>query len=69
MARERAAALPGGAVPWWPGHEPPADVQRTTGAAPDWVLAQVEPAHWVGLWRTPAALALPAPPPDLAFTR
>ena len=38
--------------PWWPWHEPPADVVVSDGGIPNYELTEVEPGHWVGLWRT-----------------
>jgi ABC-type dipeptide/oligopeptide/nickel transport system ATPase component len=65
--------LPGasaGVRPWWPRHQPPPGVRaQGNGPARDSVLAEVEPGHWVALWRTDAALALPARFPDLPFRR
>jgi ABC-type dipeptide/oligopeptide/nickel transport system ATPase component len=64
---EEFAKLGGGRRPWWPGHKAPADVVKQD-AATDYVLAEVEPGHWLGLWRT-AAVAAPPSPPDLDFRR
>jgi ABC-type dipeptide/oligopeptide/nickel transport system ATPase component len=54
--------------PWWPRHEPPADVIRADAPPHDSTLAQLEPGRWVNVWRTPAAAA-PQPEPDLDFRR
>jgi len=60
----RAEGLPEGARPWWPWHQPPADLRRAPGPAGDYTLAQVAPAHWVGLWRTEPVADRADPPPD-----
>jgi ABC-type dipeptide/oligopeptide/nickel transport system ATPase component len=52
--------------PWWPHHAGPANVQRSDSPASDSVLARVAPQRLIALWRTPDALSLPAPCPDLA---
>lgn len=38
--------------PWWPWHDPPSDVVVSDGGIPNYELTEVEPGHWVGLWRT-----------------
>ncbi len=38
-------------TPWWPGRAP-AGMAPIGGIAGDYVLAEVEPEHWVGVWRT-----------------
>jgi ABC-type dipeptide/oligopeptide/nickel transport system ATPase component len=38
--------------PWWPWHSPPSDVVASGGGTPSYELTEVEPGHWVGLWRT-----------------
>ncbi len=60
--------LPGSAAgirPWWPGHKPPADLASTGEAGSDYVLHEVAPRHWVGVWRTAAVLDRPGGEPDL----
>jgi ABC-type dipeptide/oligopeptide/nickel transport system ATPase component len=47
--------------PWWLWHETPQH------AAPDpHSLREVLPEHWLGLWATPAATALPATQPQVS---
>jgi len=49
--------LPGaenGVRPWWPWHQPPADLAPTGEPAGEYALVEVKPDHWVGLWRTQA---------------
>ncbi len=62
--------LPGadsGVRPWWPWHDPPADLAARGGPAGDYVLREVEPNHWVGLWRTAALKDEEGVFPDLNF--
>ena len=63
--------LPGaenGIVPWWPWHDPPADLTKADGPAGDYALREVNPDHWVGVWRTAAVAQDPTPrPPDLNY--
>ncbi len=40
--------------PWWPWHERPADVELGASGPRESELAEVEPGHFVGLWRTPS---------------
>ncbi len=54
--------------PWWPGHSAPANLRPLPGVAGDCALIEIEPDHWVGLWRTEALPASPRPP-DLAHRR
>ncbi len=64
------ARLPGadkGVRPWWPWHEPPKDVVHTGGPAGDYALREVEPNHWVGVWRTPSVADSPSRSPDLTY--
>ncbi len=62
-----------GVRPWWPWHSPPRDLVHDSAAAGagDYALYEVEPEHWVGLWRTVAVVAgtRPTREPDLAFVR
>ncbi len=46
-------------IAWWPWSENPASVVPGRGAASDYALVEVAPSHWVGVWRTPAALEAP----------
>lgn len=39
-----------GLRPWWPHHSPPADLIRDGG--PVAALREIEPDHWVALWRS-----------------
>jgi len=68
---EQFHKLPGaerGIVPWWPWHDPPADLTRADGPAGDYALREVNPDHWVGVWRTAAVAEDPAPrTPDLNY--
>ncbi len=67
---EEFKRLPGaehGVRPWWPWHDPPADLAARDGPAGDYVLREVEPHHWVGLWRTAALKDEEGAFPDLDF--
>jgi len=67
-----SAKLPGserGVRAWWPWLQPPADLARSGRRAGDYVLHEVEPDHWVGVWRTAAVADLIVRAPDLAFRR
>jgi ABC-type dipeptide/oligopeptide/nickel transport system ATPase component len=62
--------LPGadrGVRPWWPWHQPPADLQRADGPAGEYALVEVKPNHWVGCWRTPGIAGLSERFPDLDY--
>jgi ABC-type glutathione transport system ATPase component len=62
--------LPGadeGIRPWWPWHEPPADLRAKDGPAGDYYLQEVKPEHWVGVWRTEAVKSHESRPPDLSY--
>ncbi len=62
--------LPGaeqGVTPWWPWHNPPADLRARPEPAGDYTLKLVRPGHWVGVWRTEAVANDESPPPELAF--
>jgi ABC-type dipeptide/oligopeptide/nickel transport system ATPase component len=62
--------LPGaesGVRPWWPWHQPPADLVPREGPAGDYYLQEVSPGHWVGLWRTQAVKEHESRAPDLAY--
>ena len=58
----RLGAMHAGLVPWWPTHAAP---EPTIGQRPD-ALVQVAPGHWVDVWDTAAAKALPRTHPDIA---
>ncbi|MCC6659475.1 MAG: ABC transporter ATP-binding protein [Phycisphaerales bacterium] len=69
---EEFTRLPGaaeGVRPWWPWHQPPADLARRTGPAGDFDLREVTPGHWVGLWRTAAVREQESRAPDLDYRR
>ncbi|MGQ0627868.1 MAG: ABC transporter ATP-binding protein [Phycisphaerales bacterium] len=53
--------------PWWPHHAPPEGTQPHPTMGIDSTLAEVEPGHWVAVWRG-AGMADSAPP-SIAFTR
>jgi ABC-type dipeptide/oligopeptide/nickel transport system ATPase component len=62
--------LPGakdGVRPWWPWHQPPADLAPRPGPAGDYYLQEVSPGHWVGVWRTQAVKDHESRAPDLNF--
>jgi oligopeptide transport system ATP-binding protein len=62
--------LPGassGVRPWWPWHQPPADLAPASGPASDYFLQEVKPNHWVGVWRTRAVSEHQSRFPDLNF--
>jgi len=62
--------LPGeGVRPWWPWHDPPADLAPNAGPAGDYVLEEIRSGHWVGLWRTAALADAEETFPDLTWTR
>ena len=54
-----------GVRPWWPWHEAPSDLRRRPGPAGDYALVEVEPEHWVGVWRTEAVADDASRHPDL----
>jgi len=58
---------PQGLRPWWPWHDPPADLAREAGPAGEYALHEAAPGHWVGLWRTEAVADSRCREPDLAF--
>ena len=62
--------LPGaerGVRPWWPWHQPPADLRAKDEPAGDYYLQEVKPDHWVGVWRTEAVRDHASRAPDLAY--
>jgi ABC-type dipeptide/oligopeptide/nickel transport system ATPase component len=58
-----------GVRPWWPWHEPPADLRPLDGPAGEYALHRVDAdhPHWVGVWRTDAITAEPGVVPRLPF--
>ena len=56
-----------GVRPWWPWHDPPADLAPKPGPAGDYYLQEVAPDHWVGVWRTRAVEDHESRQPDLAY--
>jgi ABC-type dipeptide/oligopeptide/nickel transport system ATPase component len=61
--------LPGsrdGVRPWWPGHQPPGDLAARNEPAGDYLLHEVTPRHWVGVWRTGALRDHPGGDPDIS---
>jgi len=71
---EEFTRLPGaseGVRPWWPWHDAPADLVRLNEPAGDYVLHEVLPDHWVGLWRTKGVVEASANrrAPDLNYRR
>ncbi|HED52844.1 MAG TPA: ABC transporter ATP-binding protein [Phycisphaerales bacterium] len=40
------------ARPWWPWHDPPAEMCSRDVESSDYVLCEIEPGHWIGLWNT-----------------
>jgi ABC-type dipeptide/oligopeptide/nickel transport system ATPase component len=65
---ERLPDAAQGLRPWWPAHPPP-ELVRADRPAGEHELVEVEPGHWVGLWRTAALAARPSREPDLSFRR
>ncbi len=64
------ARLPGasdGVRPWWPWHQPPADLTPQDGPAGDYYLQEVTKDHWVGVWRTRAVKDHQSRFPDLSY--
>ncbi|TVS03415.1 MAG: ABC transporter ATP-binding protein [Phycisphaerales bacterium] len=62
--------LPGGdrgVRPWWPWHDPPSDISARPGPAGDYLLHEVAPKHWVGLWRTKAMAEMDHSFPEVNF--
>ena len=53
-----------GARPWWPWHQAPK--LTGAGAADPTSLVEIEPEHWVRLWRTDAVAGRTDRPPDLS---
>ena len=67
---EAFRSLPGaeqGIRPWWPWHEPPADLTSRNEPAGDYYLQEVKPEHWVGVWRTKAVEGHESRAPDLKY--
>jgi ABC-type dipeptide/oligopeptide/nickel transport system ATPase component len=64
---QRLAGADKGVRPWWPWHEPPNDLAPRPGPGGDYVLEEVRPDHWVGLWRTEAVKDLSPRFPDLDY--
>ena len=67
---EEFKKLPGaedGVRPWWPWHEPPADLAAQPGPAGDYYLQEVKKDHWVGVWRTEAVHDHESRAPDLDY--
>jgi ABC-type dipeptide/oligopeptide/nickel transport system ATPase component len=65
-------SLPGadrGVRPWWPWHDPPADLARLPQPAGDYILSEVHPEHWVGLWRTQGTKDMQCRAPDLSYRK
>ncbi len=59
-------AMGGGHRAWWPWHDAPAATMRDAGnPASDSVLVEVEPEHFVCVWRDAAAAASACAVPDL----
>ena len=56
-----------GVRPWWPWHNPPADLAPQQGPAGDYYLQEVKPNHWVGVWRTKAVADHQSRAPDLDY--
>jgi len=64
--------LPGaeqGVRPWWPWHKPPKDIVPSDEPAGDYYLQEVEPNHWVGVWRTQAVKDQQSRSPDLNYRK
>ncbi|MCA9310588.1 MAG: ABC transporter ATP-binding protein, partial [Phycisphaerales bacterium] len=67
---EEFRRLPGadeGVRPWWPWHDPPADLRPRDVPAGDYYLQEVKEDHWVGVWRTEAVSEHESRPPDLNY--
>jgi ABC-type dipeptide/oligopeptide/nickel transport system ATPase component len=64
---EKLPGADGGVRPWWPWHDPPADLNAAHGPAGDYVLREVKPDHWVGCWRTEAVADDASREPDLDY--
>ena len=56
-----------GVRPWWPWHDPPKDLVALDEPGGDYCLQELEPGHWVGLWRTEAISGQEIKAPDLDF--
>ncbi len=56
-----------GVRPWWPWHEPPADLRARDVPAGDYYLQEVSKDHWVGVWRTEAVKDHESRAPDLRY--
>ncbi len=56
-----------GVRPWWPFHTPPKDLRPRDEPAGDYYLQEVEPGHWVGVWRTEAVVDHESRAPDLSY--
>jgi len=57
-----------GVTPWWPKHDPPADVLPTE-RGDLYALHEIDPDHWVGCWRTPYVAEHRARRPDISTRR
>jgi oligopeptide transport system ATP-binding protein len=60
--------LPGaadGIRPWWLWHDPPKGMLESTRQCDTSALIEIEPGHWVGLWRTQPTLGLNESHPSL----
>ena len=67
---ESFRTLPGaddGVRPWWPWHDPPADLKPRDEPAGDYYLQEVAKNHWVGVWRTEAVRDHASRAPDLDY--
>lgn len=56
-----------GLIPWWPWHRPPKNVQEHHGPGDDFLLHEIKPGHWVGVWRTEAIGDASSLMPDLEY--
>ena len=56
-----------GVRPWWPWHDPPKDLAAKPVPAGDYLLTEVKPDHWVGVWRTEAVADGEPRFPDLRY--
>ncbi len=62
---ERLPGAAQGLRPWWPAHAAPHDLIRSDER--DSVLHEIEPEHWIGLWRTEALRDQAFRPPMLDY--
>ncbi|MFT3685028.1 MAG: ABC transporter ATP-binding protein [Phycisphaerales bacterium] len=54
---------------WWPTHEPPAGIVPDSATGLSSVLTEINPGHWVCVWRSRGVEQLNAPIPTLKYRK